>query len=70
VRASLIGINAAVVGLLAAALYNPIWVTAVHDGSDAAIAMIGLALLGRWKAPPIAVVGVCVALSGIRALLR
>ncbi|HEX4598143.1 MAG TPA: chromate efflux transporter [Burkholderiaceae bacterium] len=69
-RASLTGINAAVVGLLAAALYNPVWVTAVHDGSDAAIAMIGLALLGRWKAPPIAVVGVCVALSGMRTFLR
>ena len=69
VGASLAGINAAVVGFLAAALYNPVWTTAVRDAADAAIAIIGLALLQRWKAPPIAVVATCVALSGTRALL-
>jgi len=68
VRACLTGINAAVVGLLGAALYNPLWVTAVHDGTDAAIATIGVALLGPWKVPPAAVVLVCVALSGVRTL--
>jgi chromate transporter len=67
-RGSLTGINAAVVGLLGAALYNPVWLTAVHDGADAAIAMIGLALLGLWKAPPVAVVVICVALSALRAV--
>jgi chromate transporter len=69
VRASLTGINAAVVGILAAALYNSVWLTAVRDGADAAIAMIGLALLGLWKAPPVAVALVCVALSGVRAFV-
>jgi chromate transporter len=68
-RGSLAGINAAVVGFLGAALYNPVWVTAVHEGADAAIAILGLALLERWKAPPIAVVVTCVALSSLRALL-
>jgi len=68
VRASLAGINAAVVGILGAALYNPVWVSAVRGGADAAIALIGLALLERWKAPPVAVVVACVALSLARAL--
>jgi chromate transporter len=67
-RASLAGINAAVVGFLGAALYDPVWVTAVHDGADVAIALVGLALLERWKTPPVAVVLACVLLSGIRAL--
>jgi chromate transporter len=68
VRASLTGINAAVVGLLAAALYNPVWVTAVRGGLDAAIALAGLVLLVRGQAPPVAVVVMCVAFSGARAL--
>lgn len=67
-RASLAGINAAVVGLLGAALYDPVWVTAVRDGTDAAIALVALALLERWEAPPAAVVLACVLASGIRAL--
>ena len=67
--ASLAGINAAVVGFLAAALYDPVWTTSVRDAADAAIAIIGLALLQRWKAPPVAVVAACVMLSGARAML-
>jgi chromate transporter len=67
-RGSLAGINAAVVGFLGAALYNPVWVTGIRDGADAAVAMIGLALLERWKVPPVAVVVACVVLSGVRAL--
>jgi len=63
VRAGLAGINAAVVGFLGAALYDPVWVTAVHAGTDAAIAILGLALLERWRAPPVVVVVTCVALS-------
>ena len=68
VRASLAGINAAVVGILGAALYNPVWVSAVRGGADAATALIGLALLERWKAAPVAVVVACVALSLARTL--
>jgi chromate transporter len=67
-RTILTGINAAVVGLLGAALYNPVWLTAVRDGGDAAIAMIGVALLARWQVLPVAVVLVCVALSCARLL--
>jgi chromate transporter len=51
-RAGILGINAAVVGLLAAALYRPVWLSAVHSAGDAAIAAGGLALLLLARAPP------------------
>jgi chromate transporter len=53
------GINAAVVGLLAAALWNPICITSIGTPIDAAIAIVGFALLVAGRAPPIAVVGLC-----------
>ncbi|CAM2158797.1 chromate transporter (plasmid) [Pararobbsia alpina] len=62
--AALSGVNAAVVGLLAAALYSPVWASAVHSSIDFGIAGIGFLLLSRWKVPPLAVVALC-ALVGI-----
>jgi chromate transporter len=62
--ALLAGVNAAVVGLLAAALYSPVWTSAVLSGLDFSIAAIGFFLLTRWKVPPLAVVVLC-ALAGI-----
>jgi chromate transporter len=62
--AVLSGINAAVVGLLATALYSPVWTSAVHSEADFAIAVIGFFLLARWKIPPLVVVALC-ALAGI-----
>jgi len=59
-RAALVGINAAVVGVLGAALYNPIWVSAIVSGRDVAIALAGFLLLERWRVPPLAVVVFCV----------
>lgn len=59
--ALLAGVNAAVVGLLAMALYSPVWVSAVRSGRDFAIAAVALLLLTRWKAPPLLVVGLCAA---------
>jgi chromate transporter len=56
VRSALTGINAAVVGILAAALYNPVWKTAIRGPVDVGIALMGLLLLVRWRTPPIAVV--------------
>jgi chromate transporter len=61
--AALRGINAAVVGILAAALYNPVWQTAVHGWIDIVIAMFGLLLLVRWRFAPIAVVVLTVTCS-------
>jgi chromate transporter len=48
----LAGINAGVVGLLAAALYNPIWISAVQDGLDLAVVLVafGMLVAARWPA--------------------
>jgi chromate transporter len=46
------GTNAAVVGILGAALYNPVWTSAIHESRDFALALTGFALLTVWRAPP------------------
>jgi chromate transporter len=67
--AMLAGINAAVVGLLGAALYNPIAVTAIHGTIDAAVAVAGFGLLQWQRVPPILVAALCVAASlGLRVV--
>jgi len=50
------GVNAAVVGILGAALYNPVWTTSVQGPHDFAIALVGFVLLTAWRAPPLVVV--------------
>ena len=50
------GVNAAVVGLLGAALYNPVWTTSVKSPGDFGIALVGFALLTVWRVPPLIVV--------------
>lgn len=62
--ALLAGVNAAVVGLLATALYSPVWTSAVLSGLDFSIAAIGFFLLTRGKVPPLGVVVLC-ALAGV-----
>jgi chromate transporter len=52
VRASLRGVNAAVVGVLLAALFSPIWTGAVHTGGDFGLALVAFLLLTMWSAPP------------------
>jgi chromate transporter len=51
-QAALRGINAAVVGLLLAALYHPVWTSAVHTPSDFGLALLAFGLLAFWKWPP------------------
>ncbi len=51
-QAAMRGANAAVVGLLGAALYNPVWTSAVLTSADFALALTGFLLLVIWKAPP------------------
>jgi chromate transporter len=69
-RAAMAGVNAAVVGLLASALYDPVWTSAVLGRADFAVAAAGFAALVVWRAPPLAVVlltaaaGVALALIG------
>ena len=58
------GVNAAVVGLLGAALYNPVWVSSVRTPGDFGIALVGFVLLAAWRAPPLVVV-IISALGGI-----
>ena len=58
------GVNAAVVGLLGAALYTPVWTSSVHTSGDFGIALVGFVLLTVWRAPPLIVV-VFSALAGI-----
>ena len=55
-QAAMRGTNAAVVGLLGAALYNPVWTSAVQDATDFAIAVSGFVLLIVWSVPPLLVV--------------
>lgn len=55
-QAAMRGINAAVVGLLGAALYDPVWVSAVRSRADFALALAGFVLLNAWRAPPLLVV--------------
>jgi chromate transporter len=52
VQAALRGINAAVVGLLLAALYTPTFTSAIRAPIDLALALGAFALLMFWKAPP------------------
>jgi chromate transporter len=63
-QAAMRGINAAVVGMLAAALYNPLWVTAVNGPGDFGLALVGFVLLTVWRLPPLVVVVVS-ALGGV-----
>lgn len=51
-QAALRGANAAVVGVLLAALYNPVWTEGVKSAPDAATALTAFGLLHWWKVPP------------------
>jgi chromate transporter len=52
VRAALRGVNAAVVGVLLAALFTPIWTGAVHTSADFGIGLVAFLLLALWTLPP------------------
>jgi chromate transporter len=66
-RAGMAGTNAAVVGILATALYHPLWTSAVLSYTDFAVALAGFVLLTAWKAPPWSVVTTIVASTVILA---
>lgn len=55
-QAAMRGANAAVVGLLVAALYDPVWTSAILGPADFALALSAFVLLTVWKAPPWVVV--------------
>jgi len=63
-RSAMRGVNAAVVGLLLAALYNPVWTAGIASGTDFAIAAAAFLLLFMWQTPPWLVVVLCAAAAG------
>ncbi|WP_079218153.1 chromate efflux transporter [Herbaspirillum robiniae] len=65
-QAALAGINSAVVGMLLAALYHPVWTSAIHAPSDFALALAAFVALVFWRVPPWLVV-VLSALLGMAA---
>jgi chromate transporter len=64
-QAALAGTNAAVVGVLGAALYDPIWTSAVHGRADVFAAVTGFVLLTALRVPPIAVVVLGAAIGAV-----
>lgn len=64
-QAALSGINAAVVGLLLAALVDPVWTSAIHAPRDFGLALAALAALMAWKLPPWWVVAGCGLVGGV-----
>jgi chromate transporter len=62
-QSALKGINAAVVGLLLAALYHPVWTSAIQSAADFGLGLVAFGLLMFWKWPPWLVV-VLTALGG------
>ncbi|MGD9659924.1 MAG: chromate efflux transporter [Porticoccaceae bacterium] len=69
IRAALAGINAAVVGLLLAALYQPLWTSAIVQPQDFALALAALIALMFWKLPPWLVVMAAAAGGWLLALV-
>jgi chromate transporter len=52
VRAAMRGVNAAVVGVLLAALFNPIWLGSVHGSADFGVGLVAFLMLMFWSVPP------------------
>ncbi len=63
VQRAVAGINAAVVGVLGAALYDPVWTSAIHSRADFALALAAFGLLVVGRVSPVWVVGLA-ALAG------
>jgi chromate transporter len=63
------GVNAAVVGLLGAALYDPVWTSAVSGPMDVAIALVGFTMVSAWRLSVIYVVAWCVLANMLGTLL-
>jgi chromate transporter len=68
-QAALRGVNAAVVGLLLAALYRPVWTSGITTASDFALGVAAFLLLLMWKTPPWLVVVFCAVGGAILAYI-
>jgi chromate transporter len=69
VQAALLGVNAAVVGLLLAALYRPVWTGAILGPADFALGVVAFLLLVQWSVPPWLVVIVGALAAGAMTML-
>lgn len=69
VRSALRGVNAAVVGILLSALYNPVFTSAIHGAADFAVALLGFLLLVLGKLPGWSVLLLCLGYAIARAAL-
>jgi chromate transporter len=68
VQSALRGVSAAVVGLLLAALYDPVWTSSVKSTSDMALALVSFGLLMFWKWSPVYVVALAAIGGAVNAL--
>jgi chromate transporter len=66
VQAALRGVNAAVVGLLLAALYTPVWTSAIRGPADFGVGVFAFVLLVIWRLPPwlVVILGACAGAFG------
>jgi chromate transporter len=69
VVAAVQGVNAAVVGVLLAAFYQPVWVSAIRAPADVGLAVLAFAALAVWKWPPWLVVLLSAAVMEATSLL-
>lgn len=69
VQAALRGVNASVVGVLLAALFTPVWTSAVHNAADFGVGLSAFLLLTMWAVPPWLVVALGAAAAAVLALI-
>jgi chromate transport protein ChrA len=69
-QAAMRGTNAAVVGILGAALYNPVWTSAVQTQQDFALVLGGFFLLTVWKLSPWIVVALLAAVGALTGFVE
>ena len=64
-RRALLGINASVVGILLAALFQPVWQTGIRGGAEFSLALVAFVLLVAWRQPAWRVVLFCAGVGGL-----
>ena len=64
-RRALLGINASVVGILLAALFQPVWLTGIRGGAEFSLALVAFLLLVGWRQPAWRVVLFCAVVGGL-----
>jgi len=68
VQQAMAGVNASVVGVLVAALYDPVWTSAIHDKADFGLALAAFGLLVFGRVSPVLVVAGTAVVAGVLQL--